>query len=144
MLIIQHKITTCSPNGDPRRVWDLFKADERATANHFCGRFAVVDEGYNIDSAARALKSLGLDPDTVEYVEIPSCRISPTEYNNLVVASERLDSRLPFAVVWPGVSEPMSYHRTKESAQRAARDYNRIFGKGSVEWSHNDPKPLVP
>lgn len=136
MYLIQNLRCTNDANGNPRRVWAIYHAEDDTNPNRpYAPLVRVVDEGYAYSRAADAMAVVGLGGEEGQpiFLILPSIDITPAEYRLKIQTGERLSPHSPYRVVWADGGH-WCYARTRAQANRIAKEYNHPY--------RNDANPI--
>ena len=125
--IVQHQRATHDTNGNPRQLWVIYQ-DCSTDPTRYARLHRVVDAGYGISTAAKAMKAVGLN-DTAHLI-LPAVDITPIEYREGLRIAESTNPDLPWRVRWvdDGIDgEAFCYAASRSRARKVADEYNRPY-----------------
>ena len=130
--IVQHQRTSLDTNGNPRRLWVIYRDRDELPSTRYVGFYRIIDEGYGVSSAARAMKEAGLDGEP--HLILPDIDITPGQYREGLRVAERIDPTNGWRVRWVDDGTIYCYAANRTRARRFAAEYNHPF--------RNDERPI--
>ena len=130
--IVQHQRTVNDNNGNPRRLWTIYRDRDQLPPTRYVGTYRIIDEGYGISSAALAMKEAGLDNEP--HLILPTIDITPAQYREGLRIAERINPDHPWCVRWLDDGVIYCYAANRARARRFAAEYNHPY--------RNDERPI--
>ena len=129
--IVQHQRTVNDNNGNPRRLWVIYR-DDQEHPTRYAHVHRIVDAGYDVSTHSRAMKAVGLDNEP--HLILPDVDITPAQYREGLRIAERINPDQPWRVTWLDDGAVYCYASNKVHARRFAAEYNHPY--------RNDERPI--